>query len=476
MDVISKVFSRIINASLFKILDKYCTKFQFGGTPGVGCRDATFTLKSLLHTRGNHGLETHVAFIDLVKAYDTANHELLIRILEIYGVPPKLRGVIRRLYNELKVVIKIGKNKLEISQGVGVRQGDNMAPVLFLFLMAAVSDLIDQAWEHEGIKRVEFLRPSDNEFHEGQLHRHIMKKNKTGEIIANDQHISFYVNATIYVDNCALPFVSRDQLMLGLPIVQSIFSKLGMEVHVGKEEVVIDESTGKPNVVLSQRSRRLNVFGWVPAPGVLRAMAARTLSSEDQQTLDSPEYDNETDTIRESRASIELKLYNNSSQTDNVPMNGDRTVVTYTNVFKYLGTLISYDLKDDLDIDVRISAATRNFGAMLDFYRAPQVSIKAKYSIFMAIQINLLLWGCDCWALKVHHREKLERCARRMIHTILNLSMYDIKDERITINQLNQQFNNFSGIASLIHVCRMNFLGKLLCGNVNLPPRQTGKC
>ena len=90
----------------------------------------------------------------------------------------------------------------------------------------------------------------------------------------------------------------------------------------------------------------------------------------------------------------------------------------------------------------------------------------------MAIQINLLLWGCECWALKVHHREKLERCARRMIRTILNLSMYDIKDERITINQLNQQFNNFSGIASLIHVRRMNFLGKLLCGNVNLPPRQ----
>lgn len=81
------------------------------------------------------------------------------------------------------------------------------------------------------------------------------------------------------------------------------------------------------------------MFGWVPAPGVLRAMAARTLSSEDQQTLDSPEDDNETDTIRESRASIELKLYNNSSQTDNVPMNGDGTVVTYTNVFKYLGTL-----------------------------------------------------------------------------------------------------------------------------------------
>ena len=38
MDVISKVMSRILNKRLFKILDKHGTKFQFGGTPEVGCR------------------------------------------------------------------------------------------------------------------------------------------------------------------------------------------------------------------------------------------------------------------------------------------------------------------------------------------------------------------------------------------------------------------------------------------------------
>ena len=35
MDVVSKVLSRIINVRLFKILDKYGTKYQFGGTPEV---------------------------------------------------------------------------------------------------------------------------------------------------------------------------------------------------------------------------------------------------------------------------------------------------------------------------------------------------------------------------------------------------------------------------------------------------------
>jgi len=191
------------------------------------------------------------------------------------------------MYTDLKVVIKIGKNKIEISQSVGVRQGDNMAPVLFLFLMAAVSDLIDQAWDREGIEKVEFRRPSDEDIHTGQLIRHTVRKDKTtGEVIVNDQHISFKVNATIYVDDMALPFTTRVQVMRGLPIAESIFSRLGMEVHVGVEEEVIDEITGEHKVVLKKKSKTEVV--WFPAPGELRALAPSILAPQDLQTLDTP--------------------------------------------------------------------------------------------------------------------------------------------------------------------------------------------
>ncbi len=79
-----------------------------------------------------------------MKAYDTANHELLVKVLAKFGAPPKLCSVVERLYTNLKVVLKIRKQKIEILQGVGVRQGDNMAPVLFLFLMAAIAELLDK--------------------------------------------------------------------------------------------------------------------------------------------------------------------------------------------------------------------------------------------------------------------------------------------------------------------------------------------
>ena len=56
MDVVSKIFSKILNKRLFMILDRHCTRFQFGSTPGIGCREAIFTLKTLLGARRNHGL------------------------------------------------------------------------------------------------------------------------------------------------------------------------------------------------------------------------------------------------------------------------------------------------------------------------------------------------------------------------------------------------------------------------------------
>jgi hypothetical protein len=68
MDTVSKILCRMMNGRLFKILDETGTKFQFGGMPGVGCREAIFTLASLLHTRRNHNLDTYVLFVDLVKA------------------------------------------------------------------------------------------------------------------------------------------------------------------------------------------------------------------------------------------------------------------------------------------------------------------------------------------------------------------------------------------------------------------------
>ncbi len=151
MDVCSKVFSSVMTTRALSLLDKHDTRFQFGGTMEIGCQDGLFTLKALLNARHNHDLALYVGFVDLVKAYDTANHALLIDILRKYGSPPKFATAIETIYRNNTCVLKIENEITEIPQTVGVWQGDNMAPVLFLFLMTAFAETLEIVWKDQGI-------------------------------------------------------------------------------------------------------------------------------------------------------------------------------------------------------------------------------------------------------------------------------------------------------------------------------------
>jgi hypothetical protein len=106
----------------------------------------------LLTMRKNHNLPSYVTFVDLVKAYDMANHNLLLDILEQYGAPPRFVSAIKQIYQDLVVFLKIEKEVVELTQSVGVSQGDNMAPVLFLFLVSAFAETLETEWKNAGIR------------------------------------------------------------------------------------------------------------------------------------------------------------------------------------------------------------------------------------------------------------------------------------------------------------------------------------
>ena len=54
--------------------------------------------------------------------------------------------------------MKIGKEKAEISQELGVRQGDNLSPAIFLFVMAAFVETLEAEWSAAGIPKAKFRR------------------------------------------------------------------------------------------------------------------------------------------------------------------------------------------------------------------------------------------------------------------------------------------------------------------------------
>ena len=59
------------------------------------CGNNTVYVQSIAIIYGRHFLSIDYG----VKAYDTANHQLLIRLLEKYGAPPQFTNIVKRLYS-----------------------------------------------------------------------------------------------------------------------------------------------------------------------------------------------------------------------------------------------------------------------------------------------------------------------------------------------------------------------------------------
>ena len=92
LDVASKFISVIIdsmNEMAFKIKK--------------GCMDATFALKLALPPQKEFSLDTWVAVVDLVRAFDTVNQDMLMKFLSCYRIPDSLINIIKCLYQSVTI-------------------------------------------------------------------------------------------------------------------------------------------------------------------------------------------------------------------------------------------------------------------------------------------------------------------------------------------------------------------------------------
>ena len=232
MDIGNKIYSSIMCGRLFKIIRKHGVKCQFGSTPGVGCQDGMFTIKILLHLRHNHNLPTWVAFVDLVKAFETSNHALLIAILGKYGAPPRLFSEIKHMYNKIIVKIIIVKVETSINFKVGVKQVDSMAPVIFMFLMMAFSKTLEDKWTALGLIKAQFACKDNSPRSTVQLVSHRPGTFSSG--------IIFDLLCMLYVDDGAFIFESRTDIKKVITLLSYHFARFGLEMHIGTEKNLED--------------------------------------------------------------------------------------------------------------------------------------------------------------------------------------------------------------------------------------------
>ena len=86
LEVAYKIISILLDERLEPICESLDHEAQCGFRRERGTSDALFTVRQLIAKRREHGLETWILFIDLVKAFDRVPRELLWQVMIKYGV------------------------------------------------------------------------------------------------------------------------------------------------------------------------------------------------------------------------------------------------------------------------------------------------------------------------------------------------------------------------------------------------------
>lgn len=363
LDVLSKILSYILTQRINTHLTEIGLKEQAGFMQNRGCSDATSTLKITLQNLKASNHDSFVLFVDIVKAFDSVNREMLWQILKKYGIPPIAIKCIEKMYTNIQIHLNIGTAQTSFKSTSGVKQGDNLAPVLFLFVIQAAIDTMHKHWPTT-LPPLQWF-PTSKSF----LNKRSQNKNS---------HTLDHKD-TFYADDSAFIFLSEEDLIKGTEFVNNTFQSFGLQVHLGDK-------------------------------------ATNTKSKTEAMYFPSDPNIPITDHLKSGNYDVGKE---------------NKHFVSYTTNFKYLGTHLSQDLSDDFDIDQRLIAATRHFNAHgRRIFRDRKIQLHYRTRLYVATTLNILLWGCDSWALKHEHIRKLNVFHNKCIRSMIGIDMHCVRNKK----------------------------------------------
>ena len=202
---ISKTYSALINNRIVK----YCEMLglfpdeQNGFRSNRSCEDHIFTLTSVLKNRIANKKSTFCAFIDLEKAFDWLNRDLLLYKLIEHNIDGNMYRTIKSMLSRTSSCVRIS-NELQsnwFKNNYGVRQGDCLSPTLFSLY---INDLAKTIKEH-------------------------------GPKLMMD---NILLNILLYADDMVLIAESEEDLQKLLDIMQQWCYKWRLKVNIEKSKVV----------------------------------------------------------------------------------------------------------------------------------------------------------------------------------------------------------------------------------------------
>ena len=134
----------------------------------------------------------------------------------------------------------------------------------------------------------------------------------------------------------------------------------------------------------------------------------------------------------------DYKTYDGTDLTD-VLIPGGR-YMRIVDRFKYLGSWIARNGNDTLDVDSRISSASKAFGALRKcVFRSLSVSRAAKCAVYERLILAILLYGAESWCLMEVLRQRLRVFHAQCLRAMSRVTRADTWRHHISTQALGQE-------------------------------------
>ena len=141
LSVAGKVLAKIMLTRLLEhVVDLVLPESQCGFRRGRSTIDMIFVARQLQEKCREQHQDLFLAFVDLTKAFDTVNRDLLWNILRKFGCPPTFIALLQQFHTVMCAQVVIpGSQSSSFPVEVGVKQGCVLAPIIFNLLLVAIT-------------------------------------------------------------------------------------------------------------------------------------------------------------------------------------------------------------------------------------------------------------------------------------------------------------------------------------------------
>ena len=209
---------KLFTACLNNRIEAFSTKYeklgleQAGFRPGFSTLDHIFTLHAIIDFYKNKKERAYCAFIDYSKAFDLVDRSALWQKVLNHGINGRVLQVIYNMYPNAQSCVKsVGKLSDFFTCDAGVRQGENLSPILFAMYV--------------------------NDFHES-LTRQYSGLNMLNENVMNELDVCFEMYLLLYADDTIIMAESAEELQSALQALDDYCKAWSLTVNIDKTKVV----------------------------------------------------------------------------------------------------------------------------------------------------------------------------------------------------------------------------------------------